>query len=142
MKLFKSKSEEQFEEFYASVKLISGEEVLCIVVKDNSQDKHIIVDTPIMIKEIRSEGSNVPFGYKFEPWMKLADETSFLIQQDKVLVVSEIKNDSVIELYKSVKENGFKEESHPDVSRKMGYLSTVDKARNILEKLYKSESNS
>jgi len=142
MKLFKSKSEEQFEEFYASVKLISGEEVLCIVVKDNSQDKHIIVDTPVMIKEIRSEGSNVPFGYKLEPWMKLADETSFLIQQDKVLVVSEIKNDLVIELYKSVKENGFQEESHPDVSRKMGYLSTVDKARNILEKLYKSESNS
>ena len=41
MRLFKSKSEpeEQFDEFYASVKLISGEEILCIVVKDKSPRK-------------------------------------------------------------------------------------------------------
>ena len=142
MRLFKSKSEpeEQFDEFYASVKLISGEEILCIVIRDKSQPEHIIVDNPVTLQEIRTKGSDVPSGYKLEPWIKLTDETTFLVEQSKIVTVSEIRNQLIIDMYKQLKETGFQEDSHPDVSRKMGYLSSVDEARAILEKLYKSKS--
>ena len=144
MRLFKSKSEqgpeEQIDEFYASVKLISGEEILCIVIRDKSQPEHIIVDNPVTLQEIRTKGSDVPSGYKLEPWIKLTDETTFLVEQSKIVTVSEIKNKLIIDMYKQLKETGFQEQSHPDVSRKMGYLSSVDEARAILEKLYKSKS--
>lgn len=144
MRLFKSKSEqgpeEQIDEFYASVKLISGEEILCIVIRDKSQTEHIIVDNPVTLQEIRTKGSDVPSGYKLEPWIKLTDETIFVVEQSKIVMISEIKNQLIIDMYKQLKETGFQEESHPDVSRKMGYLSSVDEARAILEKLYRSKS--
>ena len=38
-------------------------------------------------------------------------------------------------------ESGFKRQ-HPDIDRSMGYVNSVDNARSIIEKLYKSDSAS
>jgi len=140
MKSFKSKSDDLYDEFYASVKLISGEEVLCLVIVDKTTDEHIIMDNPVICKEIRSPGTNIPVGYKFEPWMKLTDEQCFLLETSKIITVSEIKNDDIIETYKHIVNTGFKQ-SNPDISKEMGYISSVDDARVLLEKLYKTKSN-
>ena len=44
---------EPYDEFYASVKLVSGEEVLCVVMIDEpkSQPDKIIIDNPVLCKE-------------------------------------------------------------------------------------------
>ena len=75
MKFSKSKSDEPYDEFYASLKLITGEEILGLVMVDsNGIPENIIVSNPLVCQEIRSSGSNIPMGYKFEPWMKMSDE--------------------------------------------------------------------
>jgi hypothetical protein len=140
MKSFKSKSDDLYDEFYASVKLISGEEVLCLLIVDKTTHEHIIMDNPVVCEEIRSPGTNAPVGYKFEPWMKLTDEQCFLLETSKVITISEIKDDDIIETYKHIVNTGFKQ-SHPDISKEMGYVSSVDDARALLEKLYKAKSN-
>ena len=145
MKLFRSKSEdnkEPYDEFIATVKLVSGEEILTKVIVDyTTQVEQVILDNPVICQEVRSHGANVPLGYKFEPWMKMSEEEVYIVDLNKIITLSEIKDDLVIRTYNNIIEGGFKR-SHPDLDRDMGYINSVDKARSIIEKLYKSDSAS
>ena len=145
MKLFRSKSDnkkEPYDEFIATVKLVSGEEILTKVIVDySSEEEQIIIDNPVICQEVRTRGANVPMGYKFEPWIKMSEEDVFILNLDKIITLSEIKDDLVIKTYNNIIEGGFKR-THPDLDRSMGYVNNVDSARAIIEKLYKSDSAS
>ena len=145
MKLFRSKSDnkkEPYDEFIATVKLVSGEEILTKVIVDySSEEEQIIIDNPVICQEVRTPGANVPMGYKFEPWIKMSEEDVFILNLDKIITLSEIKDDLVIKTYNNIIEGGFKR-THPDLDRSMGYVNNVDSARAIIEKLYKSDSAS
>ena len=140
MKSSKSKSDEPYDEFYASLKLASGEEILALVMVDNNGvPEDIVVSNPVVCQEIRSSGTNIPMGYKFEPWMKLTDDDTFVISLKKVITISQINSTELIDTYKDLVEHGFKA-TNPDLTKDMGYISSVSKARDILEKLYKSKN--
>jgi hypothetical protein len=140
MKSSKSKSDEPYDEFYASLKLTSGEEILALVMVDNSGvPEDIVVSNPVVCEEIRSSGTNIPMGYKFEPWMKLTDDDTFVISLKKVITISQINSTELINTYKDLVEHGFKA-TNPDLTKDMGYINSVSKARDILEKLYKSKN--
>ena len=140
MKSSKSKSDEPYDEFYASLKLTSGEEILALVMVDNSGvPEDIVVSNPVVCEEIRSSGTNIPMGYKFEPWMKLTDDDTFVISLKKVITISQINSTKLIDTYKNLVEHGFKP-TNPDLTKDMGYINSVSKARDILEKLYKSKN--
>ena len=140
MKFSKSKSDEPYDEFYASLKLVSGEEILALVVVDNTgKPENIVISNPVVCQEIRSSGTNIPMGYKFEPWMKLTDDDTYVLPLEKVITLSQITSTEIVDTYKDVVEYGFKE-TNPDLSRDMGYINSVSRARDILEKLYKSKS--
>ena len=144
MKLFRSKSEnkEPYDEFIATVKLVSGEEILTKVIVDYTDKvEKIILDNPVICQEVRSHGANVPLGYKFEPWIKMSDEEIYIVDLNNIITLSEIKDDLVIKTYNNIIEGGFKRQ-HPDLDRQMGYVNSVDKATQIIEKLYKSDSAS
>ncbi len=145
MKLFRSKSDgnkEPYDEFIATVKLCSGEEILTKVIVDySSEEEQIIIDNPVICQEVRTPGANVPLGYKFEPWIKMSEEDVFILNLDKIITLSEIKDDLVIKTYENIVESGFKRQ-HPDIDRTMGYINSVGRAREIIEKLYKADSAS
>ena len=145
MKLFRSKSDgnkEPYDEFIATVKLCSGEEILTKVIVDySSEEEQIIIDNPVICQEVRTPGANVPLGYKFEPWIKMTEEDVFVLNLDKIITLSEIKDDLVIKTYENIIEGGFKRQ-HPDLDRSMGYVNDVDSARKIIEKLYKAKDAS
>ena len=145
MKLFRSKSEnnkEPYDEFVATVKLVSGEEILTKVIVDySSEEEQIIIDNPVICQEVRTAGANIPMGYKFEPWIKMSEEDVFVLNLDKIITLSEIKDDLVIKTYNNIIEGGFKRQ-HPDLDRSMGYINNVDSARKIIEKLYKAKDAS
>ena len=140
MKSSKSKSDEPYDEFYASLKLTSGEEILALVMVDNSGvPEDIVVSNPVVCEEIRSSVTNIPMVYKFEPWMKLTDDDTFVISLKKVITISQINSTELIDTYKNLVEHGFKA-TNPDLTKDMGYINSVSKARDILEKLYKSKN--
>ena len=59
-----SKSDQPYDEFYASIKLVSGEEILAMVVVDNTdkeKPEEIVIDNPVICKEIRANGTNIPW---------------------------------------------------------------------------------
>ncbi len=135
-----SKSDSPYDEFYASIKLVSGEEILAMVVVDNTDKEKpetIVIDNPVICKEIRAMGTNIPMGYKFEPWMKMTDDETYILPMSKVITISQISSPEIVNTYKEVVNHGF-DVGHPDLTKEMGYVSTVDKARNLLEKLYES----
>jgi len=136
-----SKSKSEYDEFLASIKLVSGEEILSKVVIDSEDSQKIIIDNPVVCEEVRSPGANIPMGYKFEPWMKLSDEECFILNLDKVITLSEIKDELVLNTYHQIISSGFKR-THPDLNRDMGYINSVEKSRSIIEKLYKEDDAS
>ena len=130
------------EEFLAIIKLISGEEILASVCIDETGEESIIVaHTPVTMKMI-SNGMYV----KIKPWMELADDDMFVFRTDKIITMSEVKDQKVIKLYERYVEESNEEddmtkllpssgEVKPD--EKMGYISSVEDARKILEEVWK-----
>ena len=141
MKFSKSKSDEPYDEFYASLKLTSGEEILALVMVDNhGLPENLVVSNPVVCQEIRSSGTNIPMGYKFEPWMKLTDDDTFIISLEKIITISQINSNELIDTYNDLVKHGFKA-TNPDLTKDMGYVNSVSKARDILEKLYRSKNS-
>jgi hypothetical protein len=134
----KSKSDEPYEDFLAAIKLVSGEEILSKVVVCSDDDDRIILENPVICQEVRTPGANIPMGYKFEPWMKLTDEEVFIIDLNRVITISEISDKEVTRTYDTIIKSGFSRNS-PEITREMGYINSVERARKSFETLYNSE---
>ena len=76
------------DDFYATVKLKSGEEIFAKVAASEEEERTmLIINNPIMISEVKSRIGIV--GYKFEPWLKTTTEDMFIINLQDVLTLSE-----------------------------------------------------
>jgi len=127
------------DEFYAIIKLVSGEEIFSLILVDNFQDENTVIALQkpvVMWSNVTPNGTFI----KVKPWMELTDEDIFMIHLDKVITMTESKDKKLINLYNHYinedvnisKESGIMK---PDYE--MGYISTVDEARKKLEKVFK-----
>ena len=132
------------DDFYATLKFENGEEIFAKIAASEEQDRTmLIISNPVMVKEIKSRADNV-VGYKLEPWLKTTSEDMFIINIDKVLTLSESSDIQMIMMYQDYVRNGGKENVNVSskIDRKMGYLSNVNDAKEILEKIYKRSKES
>jgi len=131
------------EEFHALIKLISGEEILSAVsVDDNDGDPIIILQSPVIMKMMdTNNGSFV----KVKPWMELSDDKMFILRNDKIITMTETSDPKIIAIYKRflLEEEGGGEtikfnnsQGKVEVSSEMGYVSNVEEARELFEKLF------
>ena len=127
------------EDFYAVIKLISGEEIFSIVCPSEEDEKTmLILNNPVTIEVIVMKQIGMQ-GYKIDPWLKFADDDTFLLNMDKVLTISEVRDPETIEMYhKFIKQQQNKNSKTP-LSTEMGYLSSVSEARKRLEKIYRGQ---
>ena len=129
------------EDFYATLKLNSGEEIFAKVAASEEENRTmLILHSPIKISEIRGKVGIV--GYKVEPWLKTTKEDMFVINMDNVLTLSESSDMEMIGMYQNFLQD-FKRDNQQNtqINRKMGYLATVKSARGYLEKMYKESPN-
>lgn len=126
------------DDFYATIKLKSGEEIFSKVAASEEVDKTLlIVSNPVIVKEIKGKLNNV-VGYKVEPWLKTTKDDMFILNLDNVLTMSESTDIEMIMMYQEyIRTNDSSDVPYSKLSREMGYISTVDDAKEILEKLYK-----
>ena len=126
------------DDFYATVKLKSGEEIFAKVAASEEEDRTmLIVFNPIVIQEIKTRIGVV--GYKIEPWLKTTKDDMFILNMSDVLTMSESSDVEMIQMYQSfVRDSNADKTGQPKLSRKMGFISTVNDAKEILEKIYKS----
>ena len=128
------------EEFYAVLKLVTGEEVFSLIcVDENDGDPIIILQNPVVMKI----GSNHIGSYvKIKPWMEISDDDFYMIKLDKVVTMTEVKNKDTIEFYEKYlrdDDTDIEIDGKVKISDKMGFISTVDDARESLEKLFRKD---
>ena len=128
------------EEFYSIIKLVSGEEIFSLVsIDDHDHDPIIILQNPIIMTMFNNNsGSHV----KVKPWIELSEEDFFMIKSDKIITMTESKDQKLIEIYNNFITTDEPIEIHSSngytrPTTKMGYVSSVDNARKKLEELFK-----
>jgi len=126
------------DDFYATLKLKTGEEIFAKIAASEEEDRTIlIVSNPITINEIKSRTGTV--GYKLEPWLKTTTEDMFIINLDDVLTLSESSDIEMIMMYQSyIRQSNKEKNNESKLNRRMGYIANVNDAKEILEKLYKN----
>ena len=130
------------DDFYATLKLVSGEEIFAkIAASDEDNRTMLILHHPITIAEIRGRGGIV--GYKVEPWLKTTKEDMFIMNMDKVLTLSESHDMEMIMMYQNfLRDSNRDQQNQSKINRRMGYISNVNDARENLEKIFKDTQSS
>jgi hypothetical protein len=125
------------EDFYCTLKLKTGEEIFAKVAASEENDRTmLIVSNPIVVSEIKNRSKTV--GYKIEPWLKTTTEDMFIINLQDVLTLSESFDIEMIMMYQSyVRQSGKEKNNESRITRRMGYISNVNDAKEILEKIFK-----
>ena len=127
------------EEFHGVIKLITGEEIFALIsVEENDHGNPVVlVQTPVTMKVLsHAHGQYV----KVKPWLELADEDMYVISYDIIITMSQVKDKKLIEFYtRYLEEDGldFELDGKVKINEQMGYISTVEKSRKLLEELYK-----
>ena len=126
------------EDFYAIIKLISGEEILSKVCPCDEDDRiMLILDNPITMESITIRQLGIST-IKVSPWLKFADDSMFIMDMEKVITMTEINDEDLIKMHQKFVREKNKKSNKSEITSKMGYLSSIADARIILEKLYKS----
>lgn len=131
------------EEFYSTIKLISGEELVAKV-SYVEEDQVLFLFRPMKVESVKQKknGQNVD-GFVLQEWIHSTYDDSFIIPMDRVLTMSEL--DKRIErYYLSMIDDTPEEETDepgrvsPDkLSQRMGYLGSISETKKTLEKIYK-----
>ena len=139
------------DEFYSILKLVSGEEIFAMVCVDESDEQPILIlHNPIKMKPL-NQMSQLSY-IKVAPWMEMTDEDMFVMKMDKVITMTECKDQKLIKIYKQYIEEKDADDLTVIKARsekgkitwpgdpKLGYISSVQKKRESLEELFKSDS--
>ena len=129
------------EDFYASLKLVSGEEIFAKVSpSEENGNLMIILFDPITIDEVKTKYGHA---YKIEPWMKTTKEDMFIIDMKNIMTITETTDSDIISAYdkfvkQKIKDNISMGLNYSELTKEMGYVSNIKEAKEILEKIFNS----
>ena len=125
------------DDFYATLKLKSGEEIFARVAATEEEDRTLLlVSNPVVVNEIKSRMGVV--GYKVEPWLKTTTEDMFILNISDVLTMSESSDIEMIMMYQDyVRSSNSDEDNNTQLNRRMGRIGNVRDAKEVLEKIFK-----
>ncbi len=128
------------EEFYAIIKLVSGEEILSLImVDDNDGDPVIVLQNPVTMKTFQNQHG---IHLKVKSWIEMSSDDFFIIKLDKIITMTETTDQRLINIYNNFIEDEDSIDSYSPSgmvkpSSKMGYISSVEDARKKLERIFK-----
>jgi hypothetical protein len=125
------------DDFYATIKLNSGEEIFAKVAASEEEDRTmLIVHSPVTVSEIKNKTGLL--GYKVEPWLKTTRDDMFIINMDRVITLTESSDMEMIVMYQHYLRDSQREyHNQHRLNRRMGYISNVHDAKENLEKIFK-----
>ena len=130
------------EEFHAVIKLVTGEEIFSLVcVDENDGDPIILLMNPVIMKVMRN---HVGQFVKVKPWIQMSDDNMYVVKYDKIVTMTEVTEKKMITFYNKYlndEDCDWEEDGKTKISDKMGYITTVDAARKMLENLYNSKDS-
>jgi len=129
------------EEFYSTIKLITGEEIVAKVCYMEAEHS-LLLENPKKVTEIkqRRNGETVE-GFVLVDWIHSTYENMFVLPMERILTMSEL--DKRIERYYLSIVSGSNDEDDAgkvnpsNLNQRMGYLGSVKEMKKTLEKIYK-----
>jgi hypothetical protein len=131
------------EEFYSTIKLISGEEIVAKV-SYVKEDNCLFLFKPMKVELVKQKKyGQVVDGFVLQEWIHSTYDDSFIISMDKVVTMTEL--DKKIERYYLTMTDDTTDDNEdepgrvtPDkLSTKMGYLGSINETKKTLEKIFK-----
>jgi hypothetical protein len=132
-------------EFFASVKLITGEEILGLI---EVCEDGILIENPLILEDMSIfddviEGT-APRGLKLSKWIKSSTEDTFFIKDNKIITIGELKEPGLTSYKRAAidikrgDENLHKKNVRKENRRKRynGYHSNIKDARIKFENLF------
>ena len=127
------------EEFYATIKLISGEEIISKICYISDEDK-ILLDNPLEVENAKHRKGNLEVsGFSLKEWITASFDEMYIINMSHVLTVIEL-DETIQEFYiKTLKRinNSKNLNSKEKLPRRAGYLGSIKEMKQSLEDLYK-----
>ena len=128
------------EEFFATVKLITGEEIVSKVVYLEDEDK-VMLENPLQVDSAKQrKGALEISGFSFREWVCATFDKMFIINRDHIITVSEIEG-PIVDFYKETllrMENGKSLSTGGNkLPRGSGYLGSVKDMKKSLENIFK-----
>ena len=85
------------DEFYAHIKLVSGEEIVATVcVNEDTDEPILIISNPVVMKMMANPNGSF---IKIKPWMELSSEEMFIIKLDRIIAMAETKDPKIVAIY-------------------------------------------
>ena len=127
------------EEFYATLKLVSGEEIVSKVCYLPDEDK-ILLDKPLQVEQAKQKKGQLEVtGFAFKEWVSATFEDMFIIRRDHVLTMSELDNE-ILDFYeKTIRkiESGRNLTGRGNkLPRRSGYLGSIQETKKSLENIF------
>lgn len=125
------------EEFYATIKLSSGEEIVSKVCYMTDEDS-LLLDNPLLVEKVSQKrlGKNIE-GFSLKEWISSSYDDMFIIEMNNVVTISEL--DERILAYYIMSLNKLDSDEEPtnnSLSKEMGYLGSVEDTKKKLESLF------
>ncbi len=128
------------QEFLATIKLVSGEEVISMVLYLEDEDK-VLLSNPFSVEQSRQKQGQLEItGFAFKEWVMASFDDMYIISRDHIITITETKG-PIEEFYKKnlQKVESSKQLLHKPnkLPRKSGYLGSINDTKNTLENIYK-----
>ena len=128
------------QEFLATLKLVSGEEVISMVLYLEDEDK-VLLSNPFTVEASRQKQGQLEItGFSFKEWVMASFDDMYIIGRDHIITITEVEG-PIKEFYEK---NLEKIQSHKQLlhkpnklPRKSGYLGSINDTKNTLENIYK-----
>ena len=128
------------QEFLATLKLVSGEEVISMVLYLEDEDK-VLLSNPFLVEQSKQrQGKLEIVGFAFKEWVMASFDDMYIIGRDHIITITEVEG-PIKEFYEK---NLEKIQSHKQLlhkpnklPRKSGYLGSINDTKNTLENIYK-----
>lgn len=135
------------EEFFSTIKLSSGEEIIAKVCYLPDEDS-LLVENPMLVEKLtqKRNGKSIQ-GFVLKDWIHSTYDSLFVIKMEQVITMTEL--DKKIEVFylnnlnnnpdeESLNESDDSIKVKPNrFSKQMGYLGSVKETKRFLEEIYK-----
>lgn len=134
------------EEFYASIKLTSGEEIVAKVSYDPDDDVIVVLE-PRIVEKIEERKNNLIYeGIVFDDWINATYEDMFIIPRCQIITMTELDS-KIASCYEEHLEDKskYKKRNSPEPKSNNkrqnprsheGYLGSIKEAKKLLEEIY------
>ena len=127
------------EEFFATVKLITGEEIVSKVVYLEDEDK-VMLENPLQVDSAKQRKEALEIsGFSFREWVCATFDKMFILNRDHIITISEIEG-PIVDFYKETllrMENGKSLNGKGGkLPRGSGYLGSVTDMKKSLENIF------